>query len=256
MISAHSKQKDLLKTVENLKSSNNLLASKNIELEQGIKTDQETYDKAIANMRIAHLTFDDGPSNNTIKLLDILDEYQAKATFFVNYKEGYDDVYREIVNRGHVLANHTASHNYKNIYSDATSFINDIELLDKKLEEITGQVPSKILRFPGGSNTEHIRSDKNIMTEIIKSVTDRGYTYFDWNVDSRDACKMTQDKNVIIDSVLNGSIPMNTANILMHDTNLKYTTIEAMPEILKGLKSQGYIFKPLNHDSADIRFVE
>ncbi|MEG2742086.1 MAG: polysaccharide deacetylase family protein [Clostridium sp.] len=256
MISAHRRQVSLLSNLETLKESNNLLNNKNIELEESIKVDQANYDKATSNLRVAHLTFDDGPSDNTIKLLDVLDEFQVKATFFVTYKEGYEDVYRQIVNRGHVLANHTASHQYKTIYASANAFINDVELLDRNLEKITGQAPSKILRFPGGSNTDHIRHNKNIMPDIIKILTERGYTYFDWNVDSADALKRTQDKKVIVDNVLTGSAPMNTANILMHDTNLKYTTIEAIPEIITGLKAQGFIFKPLNHNSAALRFFQ
>jgi len=63
------------------------------------------------------------------------------------------------------------------------------------------------------------------------------------------------DEKSIIKSVLDGSSNVNTANILMHDTNFKYTTLDAMPKILEGLKAQGYVFRPLNHNSADIRFI-
>lgn len=213
---------------------------------------QATFDAA--NKHVAHLTFDDGPSDNTLKLLDILDKYQVKATFFVTYKKGYDEVYKEIVKRGHVLANHTYSHDYKKIYSSPEAFINDVLALDNKVEEITGKAPSKILRFPGGSKN----SFANMATskEIIAKLTNLGYTFFDWNVDSGDASGHNKPKNFIINNVLTGASNVNTANILMHDTNAKHTTFEAIPEIIEGLKEQGYAFRPLTADSAAIRFIE
>ncbi|MGN9160908.1 polysaccharide deacetylase family protein [Clostridium sulfidigenes] len=255
MFVASSKQSNLLKEIDSLSSSNNSILAENVKLEKELSEKQSTYDKAMSQKKIAHLTFDDGPSSNTLELLDVLDKYNAKATFFVIYKEGFDDIYREIVNRGHVLANHTYSHNYQKIYSSTKAFISDVEALDNKLKEITGKEPSKILRFPGGSNTGYMSEHKNMPNCIFKALKDRGYTYFDWNVDSSDATKVTLDEKSIIKSVLDGSSNVNTANILMHDTNFKYTTLDAMPKILEGLKAQGYVFRPLNHNSADIRFI-
>lgn len=255
MVLAYNKQSALQKEFDSISTFNNSILSENNKLEKEISEKQSAYDDAMSNKKIAHLTFDDGPSNNTLKLLDILDKYNAKATFFVVYKEGFDNVYREIVNRGHVLANHTYSHNYKEIYSSADAFIKDVETLDNNLKNITGKEPSKILRFPGGSNTGYMDEHGNISHAIFKALEERGYTYFDWNVDSADATKMTLDKNSLVKNVLDGSANVHTANILMHDTNVKYTTLEAMPEILEGLKAQNYIFRPLGHDSAAIRFV-
>lgn len=227
---------------------NNLYSAKKTEYE----TIQNKYDDLISKSPIAYLTFDDGPSDNTLKLLDVLDKYNVKATFFVVYKDGYDDVYREIVKRGHVLANHTYSHQYKYIYSSPEAFIDNILELDKKLEEITGVPPSKILRFPGGSNTGFIPHETS--AEIKAKLNELGYSYFDWNVDSADALTQTQPKNNIVNSVLNGADLVNTANVLMHDTNVKHTTIEALPEIIEGLKERGYRFKRLDHESVKIQF--
>ena len=256
MFLAYNKQSSLQKELSSISASNDSLVLENNKLEKEISERQSTYDKSMSNKKVAHLTFDDGPSDNTLKLLDVLDKYNAKATFFVVYKEGFDNVYKEIVNRGHVLANHTYSHNYKKIYSSAEAFIEDVETLDNKLKKITGKDPSKILRFPGGSNMGYMNGHDDISQSIFKALENRGYTYFDWNVDSSDATKMTLDKESIVKSVLDGSSNVNTANILMHDTDAKYTTLEAMPEILEGLKAQGYVFMPLNHDSAAIRFLD
>lgn len=213
---------------------------------------QKKYDEAMANSPIAYLTFDDGPSDNTLKLLDVLDKYNVKATFFVVYKEGYDNVYREIVKRGHVLANHTYSHQYEDIYASPEAFIDNILKLDKKLEEITGVPPSKILRFPGGSNTGFVTPENS--AKIKAKLEELGYVYFDWNVDSLDASAMTQPKDVVVNGVLNGADLVNTANVLMHDTNVKHTTIEAVPQIIEGLKDRGYRFKSLDHESVKIQF--
>lgn len=235
------------------------LSQKTLELNQLYTTKkteysdvENLYDEAMANSPIAYLTFDDGPSDNTLKLLDVLDKYNVKATFFVVYKEGYDNVYKEIIKRGHVLANHTYNHDYKSIYASPDAFINNILALDKKLEKITGVPPSKILRFPGGSNTSFVtkaNSDK-----IKSNLTELGYTFFDWNVDSTDASAPTQPKDTVLTGVLNGTDLVNTANILMHDTNMKHTTLEAMPEIIEGLKAKGYRFKGLDHNSVKIQF--
>lgn len=213
---------------------------------------QKQYGEAIANSPIAYLTFDDGPSDNTIKLLDILDKYKVKATFFVVYKDGYDEVYKEIVKRGHVLANHTYSHKYKDIYTSSEAFIDNVLKLDKKLEEITGVPPSKILRFPGGSNVTHATSET--LTNIKSKLAKLGYSYFDWNVDSTDATALTQPKEAIVNGVLQGADLVNTANVLMHDMNIKHTTLDALPEVIEGLKAKGYRFKGLDHEAVKIQF--
>lgn len=250
--SISSQYETLLASKENVSKETANLESTLAEKNKKHEELQAAFDAS--NKHVAHLTFDDGPSDNTLKLLDVLDQYQVKATFFVTYRKGYDEVYKEIVNRGHVLANHTFSHDYKKIYASPDAFINDVLALDNMLEKITGKAPSKIIRFPGGSKNSFASSATS--KEIISKLTDLGYTFFDWNVDSADASGHNIPKNSIITNVLTGAGNVNTANILMHDTNTKYTTFEAIPEIINGLKGQGYVFKPLSADSAAIRFIE
>lgn len=259
MISRIYENSKLSSEYNSLITHNSLLSQKSSELttlysnkQTELANVEKLYNDTLATSPIAYLTFDDGPSDNTLKLLDVLDKYNVKATFFVNYKPGYDNIYREIVKRGHVLANHTYDHNYKEIYSSPDAFIDNILKLDKKLEEITGVAPSKILRFPGGSNTDFIT--KANADKIKAKLSDLGYVYFDWNVDSTDASAPTQPKNAVLSGVLEGVDYVNTANILMHDTNMKYTTLEAMPEIIEGLKAKGYRFKPLSHNAVKIQF--
>ena len=117
------------------------------ELAQEPEEDYSMYDKRI------YLTFDDGPSRNTDKILDILKEYDVKATFFVVGKTDEESVraYQRIVAEGHTLAMHSYSHKYSEIYASKESFEQDLRQLQEYLYQITGVWP-RFYRFPGGSS--------------------------------------------------------------------------------------------------------
>lgn len=205
--------------------------------------------------KFAYLTFDDGPSANTVKILDFLKANNIKATFFVLGKNNQDEIYKRIVNEGHTLAIHSNTHAYDTIYQSVDNFMADITSLSNMLEKVTGVKPS-IMRFPGGSNNtiSHKYGGGNIMNQIIPAVTDAGFTYFDWNVDSLDASANKQDKNVIVQSVLNGAQGKNEAVILMHDAPAKTTTVDALPEIVEGLRKQGFSFRPITDETEQVKF--
>lgn len=205
--------------------------------------------------KYAYLTFDDGPSANTVKILDFLKANNIKATFFVLGKQNQDEIYKRIVEEGHTLAVHSNTHQYDTIYQSVDNFMSDITDLSKSLEEITGVKPT-IMRFPGGSNnTISVRyGGKDIMDEIIPAVTNAGFTYFDWNVDSSDASANKQDKSIIVNSVLNGAKGKNEAVILMHDAPAKTTTVDALPEIVEGLRQQGFSFRAITDDTEQVKF--
>jgi len=251
---AKSDNKKLQAQLQTLQDSINKYSEENDKLESEIENKQTQYEVALENLKVAYLTFDDGPSIHTLQILDTLDKYNVKATFFVNYKQGKEDLYKEIVKRGHVLGNHTYSHAYTNIYSSKEAFIADIEKLDAELQKITEKEPSKIIRFPGGSNNTFGGSIK-FMSELAKEVTGKGYTFFDWNVDSSDATKLTQSKDIIVNTILRDSKYVHHANILMHDADPKVTTLEALPTIIEGLKAQGFVFDKLSHEAPAAQFV-
>lgn len=209
------------------------------------------------NKKIVYLTFDDGPSANTIQILDILKENNIKATFFVNGNTSMKEVYKRIVDEGHSIGNHTYSHNYKSIYSSVEEFVSDMNKLNDFLEETVGIRPV-IIRFPGGSNNTVSKKygEDNIMKEIVRKVVNMGYQYFDWNVSSTDAEKVKQDKDVIVSAVLEGAKNKDKAIILMHDSAPKTTTVEALPEIIEGLVKQGFKFDSLNEDSYAPHFLK
>jgi peptidoglycan-N-acetylglucosamine deacetylase len=207
-------------------------------------------------VKTAYLTFDDGPSaNNTPKILDILKKYKIKATFFVN-GYGKKELYKRIADDGHVIGNHTYSHDYKYIYSSVGNFKKDVEKLSRYLETVAGKRP-EILRFPGGSN--NTVSHKYGGTKIMKSLCsivrkDMGYQYFDWNVSSEDASTYRAKKDFIVNSVLKNAKYTNRAIILMHDAAPKTTTVEALPEIIDGLVKINFKFDVLTKDTPSVQF--
>jgi len=209
------------------------------------------------NNKTVYLTFDDGPSINTAKILDILKEYNIKATFFVigTSNEYSKSLYNRIVDEGHSIGNHTYSHKYQTIYATEQNFMQDFKKLEDYIYDITG-VKMDIMRFPGGSNTRMPQkySDDKFMRRITTKILYDGYQYFDWNVDSLDAKVVTQSKNVIINSVLDGVRNNDPAIVLFHDTLAKTTTVEALPIIIEELLKENYSFETLNKDSFYVQF--
>ena len=200
-----------------------------------------------------YLTFDDGPSANTDQILDILDEYGVKATFFVVGKEGYNDQYRRIVEEGHTLGMHSYSHVYRDIYESVEAYGQDLEKLHTYLYELTG-VDSRIVRLPGGSS-KTVSKDK--IQDIIAYLGQQGMTYYDWNVSSGDAASGYVSAQQIADNVLNHVSEHHTSIVLMHDASGKNTTVEALPIILeKILESDNMVLLPITEDTVPIQHVQ
>lgn len=241
----------LLEQINQMHSNNEKLKLQNKNLQSAIEKNETLYKQKLANAKIAYLTFDDGPSINTLEILKILKQYDIKATFFVNGHPDSESLYKQISDAGHVLANHTYSHDYKSIYTSAANFEKDVKKLDEYLTKITGKEPTHILRYPGGSNNTISRDygGMGIMDSVIKEMNEEGYKYFDWNVDSSDASTFRQDKDKIVQAVLTQSSEHKHAIILMHDLDPKTTTVQALPEIIEGLKNEGFIFDVLSKDT-------
>lgn len=199
--------------------------------------------------KVCYLTFDDGPTANTLKILKILDKYNVKATFFViDTKQTKIEYVKQIHAAGHTIGLHSSSHNYAQIYKSTTNYFKDLEKISNTVKKYTG-VDSKVIRFPGGgSNTVSRNYKKGIMSTLAVQVTKKGYTYFDWNLDSEDASAVTVSRTRIINNVLKGAKGKSSICVLMHDAASKTTTVEALPKIIEGLKKQGYTFKPLTKD--------
>lgn len=204
--------------------------------------------------KYAYLTFDDGPSANTEAILDILDEHNVKATFFVNGHTGatMETRYKAIVERGHALGIHTYTHKYSSVYANIESFANEVESLRTYLYDLTG-VDVRLFRFPGGSSNT-IVDDIN---PYIKWIIDNGYSYHDWNCSNGDAEKTKPTVQQIIDNCMI-QVDQGYKNlvILMHDTKSKDTTVEALPTLIQKLKENGYEIRAIDERSVPVHHRE
>ncbi len=217
------------------------------EPEEPEKPDRITEADLPADAKILYLTFDDGPSANTIKILDILDRYNVKATFFVVWNSQYAYLYKEIVDRGHTIALHSYTHDYSKIYTGTTAYFNDLNKLSDAVYARTG-VRSKLIRFPGGSsNTVSKRYCAGIMSTLTKEVEKRGYVYFDWNVDSCDADGKSHTAAELTRYATNTK--QQRVVLLHHDAASKRTTVESLPKTIETYLARGYYIIGLTEQS-------
>ncbi|MCR5591141.1 MAG: polysaccharide deacetylase [Lachnospiraceae bacterium] len=213
-------------------------------------------EKTDANERKAwpkkvYLTFDDGPSSNTAKILDILDKYGVKGNFFCVGTENEDlrKMYNRIVDEGHVLCMHSYSHKYNEIYSSVDAFTEDLDKIYSLLYEVTGKKPVGY-RFPGGSSNS---VSKIPMEEFIKVLDERGITYYDWNVVAGDATNPMLPAEKIIENSLCDLNEYEEAMILFHDLYNKTSTVEALPEIIEAIQANGIPIVPIDDKTMPIK---
>ncbi len=197
-------------------------------------TTKETQEKVV------FLTFDDGPSYNTKKILDILNRFNARATFFVTgTNPDYFHLIREAHEQGHTIGMHTYTHDYAEIYASMTQYYKDLDRISDLCREQIGYVP-KYIRFPGGSsNTISKRYRPGIMKKLVKDVVARGYQFYDWNASSGDGEGTIPSSDIIKNST---SSKANNIVLLCHDSIGKETTVEALPSIIRYYQKRGYTF--------------
>lgn len=198
-----------------------------------------------------YLTFDDGPSNRTAEILDILKKEGVKATFFIIGKEGNKQraLMKRIVDEGHTIGIHTYSHVYTSIYESVESYLDDFNQTYQLIYDTTGVKP-ETFRFPGGSINKYSAQDYE---EIIAEMTRRGFTYYDWNASSGDA-----NSNATANSVYNNTVQSSEGKdriiLLMHDSISKSYTVAALPSIIEYYKAKGYRFDCITNEVSPIAF--
>lgn len=202
----------------------------------------------IDSSKVVYLTFDDGPSENTDKVLKILKKYDAKATFFVTgNNQKYNDSIRKAEKQGNTIALHTYTHDYATVYSSTEAYFNDLQQISDMVKQITGKAP-KYIRFPGGSsNMVSANYSQGIMSKLDSMVHERGYEYFDWNCSSGDAASNSVPAQTIVDNSTNCNY--DQIMLLFHDSSPKTSTVEALPAIIENYKSRGYVFKAISDDT-------
>lgn len=196
--------------------------------------------------KVVYLTFDDGPSENTGKIMDILDKYDAKATFFITgSNESCRPMIKKAYDKGHTIGLHTYSHKYEEVYASEEAYFSDLEKVGKVAEEQIGYVPC-FIRFPGGSsNAVSQKYSPGLMTKLTQDVQEKGYQYYDWNIDSGDGTGCGKDE-IISRSVTDR---YGHVMILLHDSQSKTETVEALPAIMDYYKGQGYEFRAIDRES-------
>ncbi len=201
-----------------------------------------------------YLTFDDGPSENTAKILDILKEKNIKATFFVTGQEDEEAkaLYQRIVEEGHTLGMHSFSHKYDVIYKSLDAFAEDMNHLQTYLEEVTGVTPT-IMRFPGGSSNQVSNVD---IKELIRYVKEQGITYYDWNVVSGDATSQVYTPDELVANVMDDVVKYHTSIVLMHDSSAKASTVEALQPMIEQLQELGAELLPIDENTKPIQHIK
>jgi peptidoglycan/xylan/chitin deacetylase (PgdA/CDA1 family) len=198
-------------------------------------------------VKTVYLTFDDGPSQYTSQVLDILERYSAKATFFETAQNPeYFSMIKECYDRGHTIGLHSYCHDYQTVYTSSDAFFSDLDEIGQIVQQQIGYVPC-FIRFPGGSSNEVSKHYcEGIMTELSQEVQEKGYQYWDWNASSGDGSDETAEQ-----TVANATQYAYLTNVvlLMHDAVGKQSTIDALPQVIEFYQGQGYTFKALDRSS-------
>lgn len=195
--------------------------------------------------KVAYLTFDDGPSDNTLKILEILKEKNAVATFFVlgstMTKDG-EEALKEMAEIGCTVGIHTYSHKKDKIYSSVENYLDDFYKVYTQIYEITGEKVN-IFRFPWGSYNSY---SKAIKKNLVNEMERRGFTYYDWNVSAEDSVGKPTESS-IMKNIMKDVTKYKEPVILMHDSSVNDLTVKMLPKIIDKLIELGYTFDTLDH---------
>ena len=207
----------------------------------------ESAGAAVLEERTVYITFDDGPSMNTERILDILAERGAAATFFVTAQEEEREYLARLINRiideGHSLGLHSLTHNFAEIYASPEAYLRDIDELRGLIEEISGYRPS-IVRFPGGSST--INAAPETIAAIQSELTRRGYIWYDWDICTEDSGANPRPAEAIARSIIEGVLEQGGGIIVLcHDNRTPTTTPDAIGIAIDALMPQGFKFAGL-----------
>ena len=240
---------DSTETIGGEKATEQVIAN----VSNAVESDSENFAEENDQLKV-YLTFDDGPSDNTSAILDTLAKYNVKATFFVVGKtdDQSKEMYQRIVNEGHTLGMHSYSHKYSVVYDSLDAFETDFNQLQSYLYDITGQ-ECRLYRFPGGSSNQVSNTD---MSEFIRFLNEEGVTYFDWNVSSGDATSQAYTADELLNNVLTDVPKYKTSVVLMHDSNTKSTTVEALGPMIEALQGMGAQILPIDENTTLVQHIK
>lgn len=199
-----------------------------------------------------YLTFDDGPSERTDEILKILEDKDVKATFFVIGQSDEADLQRmrDIVAAGHTIGMHSYTHNYTQIYSSVEAYLEDMYRIFVQIRETTGETPT-VFRFPGGSINAYNHA---IYRELIAEMLRRGFVPCDWNLSGGDATGTPAPASEIVRSVVGPAADVTRGFVLMHDAQVKKTTVEALGTVIDQLREMGFTFEQLTPQTMPVLY--
>ena len=186
--------------------------------------------------KVLYLTFDAGYENGyTENILNVLEKHNVKAAFFLvgDYLERNGDLVRRMVEEGHIVGNHTASHPDMSKIEDKTAFAKELQEVETLFQEITGKELPKFYRPPQG-----VYSQKN-----LEHAKELGYKTVFWSLAYADWDNKKQPSR---DYAFSKLMPRthNGAVILLHATSK--TNSEILDELLTNWKAQGYRFETID----------
>lgn len=196
--------------------------------------------------KVAYLTFDDGPSENTISILETLKEKNAVATFFLIGNEitpEREDIVKQEIKQGNAIGVHTYCHKKNQMYCNAECFFEDFKSASEAIQKVTGKAP-KLHRFPWGSNNRYVSS---YVDELHEKLQKMGVKSYDWNVSGEDSIGGTIPQETIMRNVKKDLTKHNEAIILLHDSNSTKNTAAVLGQLIDYIRNEGYQFDTLEN---------
>ncbi|HAT4070773.1 TPA: polysaccharide deacetylase [Clostridium perfringens] len=206
------------------------------------------------------LTFDDGPSNSTEKILNILKDKDVHGTFFVlgssiEKDSKRQEYLKEELKSGNAIANHSYSHDFKKLYPgnklNIDYFMDEFNKTNDIMKSILGgEFDCRVLRMPGGYGTRKYYKDPSLK-EFDNTLQENGIINVDWNALDGDAEGKPYSTEEMLNYVKKTSKGKNHVVILMHDAAGKEKTVEILPQIIDYYKNEGYDFKVIKNTSKE-----
>ena len=199
--------------------------------------------------KMCYLTFDDGPSSVTERILDVLKQYKVKATFFVTGQmaKNNPNTLKAIYAAGHTIGNHSYSHDYNAVYNSTESFKNEVLSCKNAVDEALGfEYKNLVFRYPGGFNSLTDENTKSAYTAVLGEL---GYKYIDWSCLTGDSNVTDPTAEYLLDTLKYGIGNTKTGDIvvLMHDSGAKEITADVLGQIIEYLYSCGFEFGVLKN---------
>ncbi len=201
------------------------------------------------NHKKCYLTFDDGPSSVTPLILDVLEKYKVKATFFVTGDRimANPEIAKQIAKGGHTIGNHSYSHQYDSVYGSLSEFEAEVTKCKNAIDDALGQsYDNLVFRFPGGYDSLNDEAKKTSYRNILKKI---GYKYIDWSCLTGDSNTTEPTAEYLINTLKStiGSSVTGDIVVLMHDSPTKEITAKTLPKIIEYLYENGYEFDILKN---------